>query len=78
MIGCSCVTGDWTEGEARDLAGPDADGDDEAYGEVIDMETGEPSPSHAVRMQCLHFVALMWEARYSYICGVQQQLPPTS
>ncbi|EIE20399.1 DUF663-domain-containing protein [Coccomyxa subellipsoidea C-169] len=35
------VTGDWTEGEARDLAGPDADDEDEAFGEVIDMETGE-------------------------------------
>ncbi|CAL8465158.1 g4693 [Coccomyxa elongata] len=35
------VTGDWAEGEARDTAGPDADDDEEAYGEVIDMETGE-------------------------------------
>ena len=38
--------GDWTEGEARDLAGPDADDEDEAFGEVIDMETGGPCLSH--------------------------------
>lgn len=35
-----CLAGDWAEGQARDLAGPDEEDDDEAFGEVIDMETG--------------------------------------
>jgi len=52
MWGWGCA-GDWAEGEARDLAGPDEEDNDEAHGEVIDMETGT-QPASCQCFCCVH------------------------